>query len=136
MAVIAYKWGGIAFDDKSLIKTLILPSNAKDDVPITFHDNGTNYQVPGSKVFIVGKVMWALEDILYYGRVGESDTADGALTKEIIILTPHPTPPAWQYADILGVYSTGKWVTGETSGTSSGHELVAGCTLYGVEIDA
>ncbi len=134
--VVVYKWGGIAFDDYSLVKTLLLPSDAKDDVPITFHDNGTNYQVPGGKVFIVGRAMWAIGTITKYGRVGESDAADGALTKEVINLNPHPTVDLWQYDDVIGVYTATKWVTGETTGTGSIEELLAGSTLYGIEINA
>ena len=135
MVVIAYKWGGIAFDDKSLIKTLILPSDAKDDVPITFHDDGVDYQVPGGKVFIVGKAAWSLDTTGdFYGRAGESDAADGALTKEVINLIAHTTSNRWFYEEVLGIYTAGKYVTGETN--SIGVDMGAGATLYGVEIDA
>ena len=133
--VVVYKWGGIAFDDKSLIKTLILPSPAADNVPITFHDNGTNYQVPVDKVFIAGKIMWAIESTNAYGRVGESDAADGALTKEVINLSPHPTTDRWLSEDVIGVYVAGKYVTGESSGDAPKY-LSVGTILYGVEIDA
>ena len=135
--VVVYKWGGIVFDDKSLIKTLILPSEATDATPITFHDNGTNYQVPVGKVFIVGRGMWAIgTTIIIYGRVGESASADGALTKEVINLNPNPISAAWSYEDVIGVYTAEKYVTGETSTTAAGDELQVGTTLYGVEIDA
>ena len=133
--VAVYKWGGIAFDDMSVIKTLILPSPAADNVPITFHDNGANYQVPGGKVFIVGKVMWAIANTSAYGRIGESDAADGGLTKEVINLNPHATLNRWQFVDVLGVYAAGKYVTGETSNIANAN-LSIGTTLYGVEIDA
>ena len=133
--VVAYKWGGIAFDDKSLIKTLILPSNAYDNVPITLHYNGVNYQVPAGKVFIVGRAMWAVSiGTLHYGRVGESGIADGAISKEVLILNPHPTAGSWVYDDVIGIYTAGKYVTGETSSTT--YYLYAGSTLYGVEIPA
>ena len=92
--------------------------------------------MPGAKVFIVGRAMWGLEDITRYGRVGESNTADGSLTKEVIILSPSPTTNGWQSGDIIGIFSAGKWVTGESSGTTNSNELVAGTTLYGIEIDA
>lgn len=138
MVVIAYKWGGIAFDDKSLIKTLILPSAAKDDVPITFHnDAGANYQVPAGKVFIVGKVMLGNGASLNapdYARIGESATADGAISKEVINLSG--VVNSWSYEDVIGVYAAGKYVTAETASTTSGHTVIAGTTLYGVEIPA
>ncbi len=134
MTVIAYKWGGVSFDDKSLIKTLVLPSNARDNVPITFHDNGVDYQVPGGKVYIVGRAVWAIDDNTKYGRVGEADSADGALSKEVITLNPHPTAFRWMYDDIIGIFVATKYVTGETNSTTYG--IGAGATLYGVEIDA
>ena len=131
--VIAYKWGGIAFDDYSLIKTLVLPSDAEDDVPITFHDeDGNNYQVPGGKVFIVGKVMVSLSSTTIMGRVGESNTADGAISKEIVSGLYVLVASGFLAHDVLGVYATGKYVTGESNHSTS--RLNAGTTVYGVEI--
>ncbi len=136
MVVIAYKWGGISFDDKSLIKTLTLPSLAKDNVPITFHDEaGSDYVVPGGKVFIVGKAMWGMQSLQeFFGRAGESATADGVISKELLNLSPSTTTYGWQYGDVLGVYAAGKYVTGESS--SNTYSMLAGTTLYGIVTDA
>lgn len=136
--VIAYKWGVIAFDDRSLAKILTLPSNAKDDVPITFHDeDGNDYQVPGGKVFIAGRVAVAVSNIALptrLGRIGESDTADGAISKDILKSLKGSANSEIGYLDILGVYATGKYITGETSDTT--YTMLADTIIYGVEITA
>ena len=134
MAVLAYKWGGISFDDKALIKILTLPSAAKDDAPITFHDGATNYQVPGSKVFIVGKISYGTTFLSVTGRVGEADAVDGALTKEILTGLGADLTGSFHFRDVIGVYAAGKYVTGESTSTSQ--TMLTGTTLFGVEIDA
>lgn len=129
---VVYKWGGIAFDDYNLAKMLILPSNAADATPKTFHDEeGDDYQVPVGKVFIVGKGVWAIGDATTVGRVGESDAADGAITKEVIHLGPHTASGHWIFEDIFGVYTAGKYVTAETDGVQT---LRMNTALYGVEV--
>lgn len=134
--VVVYKWGVVAFDDYSLSKILTLPSEAKDDVPITFHDNGVDYQVPAGKVFIVGKIGLIMGNIVYHGRIGESDTADGAINKEILKGLGVDTIEVVKYLDVLGVYTAGKYVTAETTGTGAGQEIDSDTTLFGVEITA
>lgn len=133
MTVVVVKWAGVSFDDPALAKILILPSDAKDDTPITFHDlDGDDYQVPGGKQFIVGR--WNYQVYVgYVGRVGESDAADGAITKEVIKINARATE--WFFDEVIGVYSAGKYVTAETTGTGA-YLMDADTTLYGVEIDA
>ncbi len=133
MAVVAYKWGGISFDDYSLIKTLILPSDA-DTVEKTFHDGGANYQVPSGKVFIVGRVMWGCNSSANMRRVGESVAADGPLSPVVFQLSPPLASNLWQYEEVIGVFTAGKYVTGDS--VAGGNDLQSGTTLYGVEIDA
>ena len=133
MTVIAYKWGGISFDDNSLIRVLVLPSDADDAAPITFHLDGVDYQVPGGKVFMPGKVMAKIQSTLLPSRIGESDAADGAITKEVIFISTLVTADRWQELDVLGLYSAGKYVTAQTTDTT---QLRQYTTLYGVEIDA
>lgn len=133
--VVVYKWGKIAFDDYSLAKVLILPSAAKDDVPITFHDAGEDYQVPVGKVFIVGKVSFNMGSLIPVSRFGESDVADGAITKEVVKLGVLLLD-RWYYDDVLGIYTAGKYVTAETTSVDIGADVIADTTLYGVEIPA
>ncbi|GAJ15573.1 unnamed protein product [marine sediment metagenome] len=132
--VVVYKWGGIAFDDKSLIKTLILPSIARDDNPITFHDNGVDYQVPVGKVFIVGHfVNIGTTTDAWVGRAGESDGADGAITRDVAQVEIEADVKS-NSKDVLGVYTAGKYVTAESDTNTTGPQQYS--TLYGVEIDA
>lgn len=132
--VVVYKWGGIAFDDPSLAKILILPSNCHDDNPITFHDGANDYQVPAGKVFIAGKVAVAVKDIAAPGRIGESNTMDGAISKEVLSGLIGPANILFGYLDVFGVYTAGKYVTGEGTYAGSSYEMKVYTTLYGVEV--
>lgn len=131
--VLVYKWGGIAFDDKSLIKTLVLPSDAYIAVPITFHDADGDYQVPVGKVFIAGKVMVQMSAIALLGSIGESDEVDGAITRKVISGLHVKSSGAMLTHDVIGIYTAGKYVTGLTDDTD---QMKDGSAIYGVEIDA
>lgn len=138
MAVIAYKWGGIAFDDKSLIKSLHLPLEAQIGAKITFHDEaGDNYQVPAGKVFIVGRVSGLFEckvaepHIVY---IGESDALDDSLTK-ILYQKPVAANTSLHVSEeILILFAATKYVTADSDNANTVHH--PGGMLYGVEIDA
>ncbi|GAI76504.1 unnamed protein product [marine sediment metagenome] len=129
--VSAYKWGGIAFDDYSLSKVLILPSNAYNGNEVTFHaENGSNYRVPSGKVFIVGYWFYDIWTALTtLGLVGESTSVDNALTKIVI-----RRYSGKGYADIMAVFTALKYVTAAT--TSATNPIEAGTTLFGVEVAA
>jgi len=129
-----YTWGGIIFDNYSLAKILILPSNCDDDNPITFHDGASDYQVPAGKVFIAGKVAVAVKDTAAPGRIGESNTVDGAISKEVLSGLIGPADYLFGYLDVFGVYAAGKYVTGEGTYAGTFYEMVAGTILYGVEV--
>lgn len=131
MTVIAYKIGGISTDDYSLVKQLLLPSDAADDNPVTFHDpDGNDYQVPASHIYVASKVAYLVESTGYIGRIGESDSADSAISKEVIIL---PGYDKQAIEDVFGVFAASKYVTGETTNTNN--DLMKDAMVYGVEID-
>ncbi len=132
--IVVYKWGGIAFDDKNLIKTLFLPSSAKSNVPITFHDEGgSNYQVPGGKVFIAGRFCFAMSGSDALARAGESNAVDGVITKDVVVASTIAGGKAG-FEDVLGVFTAGKYVTAGTNTTA--YTIVQNSALYGIEIDA
>ncbi len=133
MAVIVYKWGGIAFDDKSLIKTLILPADADFVAPITYHDEaGNNYVVPVGKVFICGLMVFILTVSTVLPRAGESDGIDAAITKPVVTGASLAGSIAGSQ-EVIGLFAAGKYVTGSSS-TTAQHRT--GSMLFGIEIDA
>lgn len=132
--VVVYKWGGIAFDDKSLIKTLTLPSDADGEAPITYHDEADdNYVVPGGKVFICGLMVFSLEIANILVTAGESDGIDAAITKPVVAGAAMAGAKAGSQ-EVIGIFAAGKYVNGSSSDAAVQHE--AGSKLYGVEIDA
>ncbi len=131
--VVAYKWGGIAFDDYAAVKHLVLPSNADEDAPVTFHDEaGNNYQVPSGKVFIAGKIIHQATSQTEVYRIGESASADGALAKVRIRI--NVTQSVWNRDDIMGVFDADTYVTCNGTANLSSQELKAESSLDGVEI--
>ncbi|GAI76507.1 unnamed protein product, partial [marine sediment metagenome] len=79
MPAVVYKWGKVSTDSYSLIKAVTLPSAVTAANPVTFHaENGSNYRVPAGKRFIV--TQWMLKATIR-SYIGESDSADGDLTK-------------------------------------------------------
>ena len=136
LAALGYEFtiNGVNFNDYDNIKTLTLDGNAEDDDPITLHDAGVDYQVGTGKVFIAFQALIWLEQIALVGRIGESDAADGAITKEVLkfgkgVQTPFMEP-------CIGVFAAGKYVTAETTSNSDNYTIKSGSVLYGVEVDA
>lgn len=137
MGAMAYKIGGVAFDDKSLLKVLTLPSDADDDTPVTFHDStGSNYQVPIGKVFIAGLLYMAILDLSKPARIGESDAADGGIITEVLFGLTAIVTGTFIELNVLGVFSAEKYVTGGTTSTAASDALKTNSTIYGIEIDA
>ena len=126
---------GVNFNGYAKIKSLTLDSEAKDNVPITLHDGGVDYQVPSTKIFIAFQAMIYIYNASEMGRIGEADVkyGDGAgITKEVLKLDngtnlPFMTP-------CVGVFGSGKFITAET--TSNSVAMKVGSILYGVEVDA
>ena len=124
---------GVNFNGYENIKMLDLPSNAKDDVPVTLHDAGENYQVPADHIFIAFQACIHLEQTAMIGRIGESDTADGAISKEVLKLSHGVLVPFME--SCIGVFAATKWVTAETDSTNASYEMVSRSAIYGVEVD-
>ena len=125
---------GVNFDGYAKLKTLTLDGNAEDDDPITLHDAGVDYEVPGDKVFIAFQALVWLEQIAMVGRIGESDTADNAITKEVLKLGNGTQVPFM--TDCYGVFAAGKFITAETDSSNDNYQIKSGSVLYGVELDA
>ena len=129
---IHYSIGGYQSTDYDEFKLLILPANATDSAPKTFHDtSGANYQVPANKVYIAGIVVYYLDYASNRGRIGESTSADGAISREVLNFSKGGTTVGMM--DVLGTFRAAKYVTGESS---SGFSLRTPTYIYGVEIDA
>ena len=129
----AFSIGGVNFNDYSKVKMLTLDSNADDAGPITLHDAGVDYQVPVGKVFIAFRALAKIEGTgSTIGRIGESDTADGAISREVLKLANGTIYPFM--VSIIGIFVAGKYVTGESDhGT---YTMQTGTVLYGIEVDA
>jgi hypothetical protein len=129
---IQYDIGGYVCTDYNDIKLLILPADATDSAPKTLHDtSGADYVVPENKIFIAGMVLYYLDYATNKGRIGESDSADGAISREVLHFSKGGTTVGMM--DVLGTFRAGKYVTGEST---SGWGLRKPTYLYGVEIDA
>lgn len=129
---INYSIGGYKTKDYSEIKLLMLPSDATDAAPKTFHDtDGNDYVVPTGKVFVAGIVCFYLDYATNRGRIGESDSADGAISREVLYFSKGGITVGMQ--DVLGTFRAGKYITGEST---SGFGLRKPTYLYGAEIDA
>ena len=125
---------GVNFNGYANIKMLTLDGNAEDDDPITLHDAGVDYQVDTGKVFIAFQALIWLEQIALIGRIGESDAADGAITKEVLKFSKGVQVPFME--SCIGVFAAGKYVTAETDSASDNYAIKSGSVLYGVEVDA
>ena len=129
--VVAYKWGGIAFDDYSLAKILRLPAFSAKTAEITFHDEaGSNYQVPASHIFVAGYMSYKVETDADIGAIGESDVVDSTLTKTLLIRGQ--TTAQWEWLKVMAVFAAGKYVTG--SSQNAAWRIVNDTILYGVEV--
>ena len=135
----AIRMGGNAITSLgSELEILILPSNAKDDVPITFHDlAGSDYQVPVDTVFVPIYLRAVVEDNSRRFRIGESAAGDGAIATERIAIEDRGATDNYPYLHdpelIFTFFEAETYVTGETDGTNAGDELVAGTLLVGLE---
>jgi len=141
LAALGYEFtiNGVNFNGYAKIKSLFLEANAKDDVPKTLHhynDEGAleDYKVPEDKVFISFQAMIYLEQTTVIGRIGESDTADGAISKEILKFSNGTNLPF--ITNCYGVFAAEKYITAETDSSNASYEMVSGSVLYGVEVDA
>lgn len=129
-----FKWGHVVFDDYTLAKVLILPNPSDDDTPLTLHDEaGDDYDVPANHIFVAGKISAANTSVASTLRLGESNTADGVISKEVIAI-PN-LAGVWSYTEVFGVYAAGKYVTMENLQSGTGQEVTTGAIVYGVEID-
>ena len=130
--VVVYKWGGIAFDDYSLAKILFQPALCGLTFEATFHDeDGSNYQVPASHIFVAGYMSYKVETNADVGAIGESDVVDGTLTKTLLIRGQ--TTAQWEWLKVMAVFAAGKYVTG--SSQNAAWRIEYNTVLYGVEID-
>ena len=136
LAALGYEFtiNGVNFNGYANIKMLTLDGNAEDDDPITLHDAGVDYQVGVGKVFIAFQALIWLEQIAMVGRIGESDSADGAITKEVIKASNGTQVPFM--TDVIGVFAAEKYVTAESDSASDNYTIKSGSVLYGVEVDA
>ena len=136
VAALGYEFtiNGVNFNGYAKIKTLTLDGNAEDDDPITLHDEGVDYVVPTGKVFICFQALVWLQQVQMIGRIGESDSADGAITKEVLKLSQGNTLPF--LTNCHGVFTAGKYITAETDSASDNYTIQSGSVLYGVEVDA
>lgn len=125
---------GVNFDGYEKIKTLTLDGNAKDDVPVTLHDEGSDYEVGEGKVFIAFQALIYLEQNVAIGRIGEAASENGAIAKEVLKFSNGTNLPFM--TDCIGVFAAGTFVTAETDNTNTSYEMVSGSVLYGVEVDA
>lgn len=127
-----FSLGGINFNDYSQIKMLTLDDAAKDGTPKTLHYPGsTDYQVPGDKVFIAFQALVHLTEASIIGRIGESGSANGNITKEVLKFANGTDKPWMTY--IVGIFSSDSYVTAETSHNT--YTIADGGALYGIEVD-
>ena len=124
---------GVNFNGYTNIKMLTLDGNAEDDDPITLHDAGVDYEVPADHIFIAFQALVWLEQIAMVGRIGESDTADAAISKEVLKFSNGTQVPFMEQC--IGVFAAGKFVTAESDSASDNYTIKSGSVLYGVEID-
>jgi len=136
LAALGYEFtiNGVNFNGHTNIKMLTLDGNAEDDDPITLHDEGEDYQVGTGKVFIAFQALIWLEQTAMVGRIGESDTADGAISKEVLKFSNGTQLPFMEAC--IGVFAAGKYVTAESDSASDNYTIKSGSVLYGVEVDA
>lgn len=127
--------GGFICEDYTLLKPLICFSQPSNTTKYTFHEwNGSawvNYDVPTGKVYIAGKVCYWIDYAANRGIVGESDTEDATLTKDIFCFGK-----GWitgQMEDVYGRFAATKWIN---IVATTGFEIRLPTYIYGVEIDA
>lgn len=124
---------GVNFNGYANIKSLTLDTGAYNDHPYTLHDAGIDYEVGATHIFVAYQVTAWNQQIAMLGRIGESDTADNVITKEILKLGNGTLLPFME--SCIGVFTAGKFVTAESDSGSSNYCLKSGTVLYGVEID-
>jgi hypothetical protein len=128
---LVHKIGAISFSDYSKLKVLYLPANATDSSPKSLYDldDSEVYTVPTGYVFIAGLVSCYLDHATTKGRIGESTSQDGAISREQMCFGKGTTFPAT--SPMLGVFRAGKYVTGEST---SGFSLRTPTYVYGIEV--
>lgn len=135
LTVLTHKIGAVSFSDYSKVKSLYLPSDARDASPKSFFDNATGavYIVPAGKVFIAGLVSYYLDYKYCAGRIGEGTTLNGQISREQMCFGTGTTFP--DQTEQIGVFRNvadgGGYVNGESS---SGHKLRVPTFLYGIEM--
>lgn len=67
-----YSLGGVNFNEAAQVKMLILPTNARNTIRITFHLNGKDYKPPVGKLFIAFLGSFWVADSSTLGIIGES----------------------------------------------------------------
>ena len=122
------------------LKILVLPSNAKDDVPITFHDeDGNDYQVPADTVFVPILIRPCAEFTANINiRIGESASGDGAIATERVYVDADKISNTAQYPYTLEdlpflYFAASTYITAETTSTNVAYELIAGSLIVGLE---
>jgi len=136
VAALGYEFtiNGVNFNGYANIKMLTLDGNAEDDDPLTLHDAGVDYEVPTGKVFIAFQALIWLQQTAMVGRIGESDTADTAISKEVLKFSNGTVLPFME--SCIGVFAAGKFITAETDSSNDNYTIKSGSVLYGVEVDA
>ena len=129
----AFSINGVNFDDYADIKMLTLDAHAEDDDPHTLHDAGVDYEVPANHIFIAFRALVWLEQIAMVGRIGESATANGVISKEVLKFSNGTQVPFME--SCIGVFAAGKFITAESDSASDNYTIKSGSVLYGVEID-
>ena len=130
----AFSINGVNFDDYADIKMLTLDANAEDDDPHTLHDAGVDYEVPTDHIFIAFQALIWLEQIAMVGRIGEADSANGVISKEVLKFSNGTQVPFME--SCIGVFAAGKFITAESDSASDNYTIKSGSVLYGVEVDA
>jgi len=132
---IQFDIGGYICEDYNELKLLICFGQPTNNTKFTFHEwNGSswvNYDVPESKVYIAGKVSYWIDYATNRGIIGESDTEDATLTKNVLCFGK-----GWitgQMEDVYGRFTAEKWVN---IVATTGFAIRTPTYLYGVEIDA
>jgi len=127
--------GGYICEDYNELKLLICTDQPTNSAKKTFHywdgDSWENYQVPAGKVYIAGKVCYWIDYATNRGIVGESDTVDATLTKDVFAFAKGAI--TGQMEDIYGRFAATKYVN---IVATTGFAIRTPTYMYGVEIDA
>ena len=132
---IQFDIGGYTCEDYNDLKLLICFDQPTNNAKKTFHEwNGSswvNYDVPAGKVYIAGKVCYWIDYATNRGIVGESDTEDATLTKNLFAFAKGSING--QMEDVYGRFAATKWVN---IVATTGFAIRTPTYMYGVEIDA